>query len=292
MKHIVSFSGGAGSYKAGERVVEEVGAENTLFVFTDTRIEDIDLYRFMYEVIKKVFGERDTGLGDLANGLKNRDDIDLLMKRMGEVYPENFLYLAEGRDVWEIFFDEQYIGNTRNGNCTRRLKQEIFREWLESNYKPDECIVYLGFDWTEPHRFEKAIPHWNPYTVKSPLCDEPYLTKEDIFNELKESGIEIPRLYKFGFLHNNCGGFCVKAGHGHFKLLLEKMPDRFVYHENKEKEWQQQTGKDNTILRDRRGGQTKPMSLEDFRKRIEEENDVCQLELDDFGGCGCYTGLY
>jgi 3'-phosphoadenosine 5'-phosphosulfate sulfotransferase (PAPS reductase)/FAD synthetase len=257
MKHIVSFSGGAGSYMAAKRVIEEHGAENTLLVFTDTKIEDQDLYRFMDDTVKDLGAE--------------------------------FIKLEDGRDVWQVFFGEKYIGNTRNGNCTRNLKQIVFREWIEANYNPDECIVYLGIDWSEEHRYTKAIPHWEPYTVKAPLCEAPFIDKSDIFKVLESKGIEVPRLYKLGFQHNNCGGFCVKAGHGHFKNLLEKMPERFAYHEAKELEWQEYTGKNNTILRDRKGGTTKPLTLKDFREAIEKDNpNQCQLELDDFGGCGCY----
>lgn len=276
MKHIVSFSGGVGSYMAAKRVVEEHGPENTLLVFTDTKIEDEDLYRFINDAVKDLGAE--------------------------------FIKLEDGRDVWQVFFDEQYLGNTRNGNCTRELKQKVFRNWLEENYQPNECVIYLGIDWSEKHRYEKAIPHWEPYTVKAPMCDAPYLDKQEMFDVLKERNIELPRLYKMGFVHNNCGGFCVKAGHGHFKNLLDKMPDRFNYHEEKEQEWQRVTGKTNAFLRDRSGGTTKPLTLKEFRERIEaaeeEEEELkkagllvekgCKInqigfDFDDFGGCGCFS---
>jgi hypothetical protein len=255
MKHIISFSGGIGSYMAAKRVIEEHGAENTLLVFTDTKIEDNDLYRFMDDAVKDLGAE--------------------------------FIKLQDGRDVWQVFFDEKYIGNTRNGNCTRNLKQIVFRKWIEENYAPDQCIVYIGIDWSEEYRYQKAIPHWLPYTVKAPMCDAPFMDKKEMFEVLKNRGIELPRLYQMGFAHNNCGGFCVKAGHGHFKNLLEKMPDRFKYHEEKEQEWQMVTGKKNTILRDRAGGKTKPLTLKEFREKIENDN-IKQLDFEDIGGCGCY----
>jgi 3'-phosphoadenosine 5'-phosphosulfate sulfotransferase (PAPS reductase)/FAD synthetase len=259
MKHIVSFSGGLGSYATAKRVIEQHGKENVMLVFTDTKIEDKDLYRFIDDVVNSLEVE--------------------------------YLYLAEGRDVWEVFFDEKYMGNSRYGNCTKRLKQEVFRKWLEANYAPNECIVYLGIDWTESHRYERAVPHWIPYTVKAPLCDEPYITKEDIFEDLKKSNIEIPRLYKLGFSHNNCGGFCVKAGHGHFKNLLEKIPNLYKYHEEKEQEFRNTFNKDVSILKKEKTVNgvrlSRPFTLKELREQLEKK-DMEQLDLFDVGGCGCF----
>lgn len=269
MKHIVSFSGGIGSYMAAKRVAEQYGTNDLLLVFCDTKNEDEDLYRFIEQAIKDIGGE--------------------------------YIVLQDGRNLWEVFFEEKYIGNTRNGNCTRNLKQKPFRSWLEDNFKPDECIVYLGFDWSEEHRLTKAIPHWKPYTVHAPMCSEPYLDKEDMLQALETAGIKRPRLYEMGFSHNNCGGFCVKAGHGHFKNLLEKMPERYAYHEQKEKEWREKFGKDATVLRDFKSGPINPetgkrkaipMTLERFRQIIQGEiipEKYEQLDLFDFGGCGCFV---
>lgn len=274
MKHIVSFSGGIGSYMAAKRVVEEHGKENTLLVFTDTKIEDEDLYRFIDDAVKDLGAE--------------------------------YLYLADGRTVWEVFFDEKYMGNSRFGNCTKTLKQVVFREWIEENYKPDECIVYLGMDWSEEHRYTRAIPHWQPYTVKAPMCDEPFLSKSDMFDVLKDKGIEIPRLYKLGMSHNNCGGFCVKAGHGHFKNLLEKMPERYAYHEAKEQEFRTTFEKDVSIMKREKvvgyeeienedGTKTKkairetfPLTMKELREEVEGEEKQLELDFEDIGGCGCY----
>lgn len=52
MKHIVNYSGGVGSWAVAKRVIARHGAENTTLLFTDTLIEDSDLYRFL----KGLFG--------------------------------------------------------------------------------------------------------------------------------------------------------------------------------------------------------------------------------------------
>lgn len=59
------------------------------------------------------------------------------------------------------------------------------------------------------------------------MCEEPFVTKEEMLSELDQRGIEIPRLYKLGFSHNNCGGMCIRVGQAHFINLLKTMPERF-----------------------------------------------------------------
>jgi len=47
------------------------------------------------------------------------------------------------------------------------------------------------------------------------------MMKDEMMAWLVREGIALPRLYGLGFSHNNCGGFCIKAGQANFKLLLE-----------------------------------------------------------------------
>lgn len=46
-------------------------------------------------------------------------------------------------------------------------------------------------------------------------------------------GIRKPRLYGMGFVHNNCGGMCVRAGQGQFAMPLDKRPALYMKHEAK-----------------------------------------------------------
>lgn len=66
MRHLVMFSGGAGSYAAAKRVVAEHGPANTLLIFADTKMEDEDLYRFVGEAVAKLY--IDALLYDLKEG--------------------------------------------------------------------------------------------------------------------------------------------------------------------------------------------------------------------------------
>ena len=107
-----------------------------------------------------------------------------------------------------------------------------------------------------------------------------------MLDALSEAGIEAPRLYRLGFPHNNCGGFCIKAGQAHFALLYRTMPERYAYHERREQELREFLDKDVAILRDRTGGKTRPMTMREFRERLEANG---QIDLLEWGGCACFT---
>ena len=253
--HLVMFSGGAGSWAAGRRVVERHGPEDTRLLFADTLMEDEDLYRFLEEAAADIGAE--------------------------------LIHLTEGRTPWEVFFDERFLGNSRVDPCSKILKRKFLRRWLEANYPdPDEVVIYLGIDWTEEHRYDRARPYWEPYKIEAPLCDEPLLDKAQVLDLMRSRGIKPPRLYDLGFPHNNCGGFCIKAGQAQFKRLLETMPERYAYHEGKEQEIRSYLNKDVAILIDRRGGGRKPLTLKDFRLRLVDEGEFDPL---DWGGCGCFS---
>ena len=256
MQHVVMFSGGVGSWATAKRVAEKHGTDNLILLFADTLIEDEDLYRFLDEAAANVGGR--------------------LVK------------VAEGRDPWQVFFDVRFLGNSRVDPCSRILKREFLRRWLDEHCDPATTTVYLGIDWTEAHRFKRAQRYWEPWRVEAPLCEPPYLLKDDMLAALRAEGIRPPRLYELGFSHNNCGGFCVKAGQAHFALLYRTMPERYLYHERREQELRDFLGKDVAILVDRSGGGARPMTLREFRERL-EANDK-QLDLFEWGGCGCFSG--
>jgi hypothetical protein len=250
------FSGGVGSWAAAKRVAERHGTENLTLLFPDTRMEDEDLYRFLDEAAANVGGE--------------------LVK------------IADGRNPWHVFFDERFLGNTRIDPCSKILKRELTAKWLIANCDPTDTTCHIGIDWTEEHRFTKARDLWagRGWRYEAPLCEAPFLLKTDVFAWLAREGIAQPRLYAMGFAHNNCGGFCIKAGHGHFANLLRQMPERYAKHEAMERGIRAYLGKDVSILRDTRGGTNKRLTLEAFRERVQAGG---QVDAFDIGGCGCFT---
>jgi 3'-phosphoadenosine 5'-phosphosulfate sulfotransferase (PAPS reductase)/FAD synthetase len=257
-RHVVTFSGGVGSWAAAKRVVAQYGCEDVTLLFTDTRMEDEDLYRF--------FAEAAANVG-----------------------PVQVVWLADGRTPWDVFFTKRFLGNSQVDPCSQVLKREPAARWLDENCDPANTIVYVGIDWSEAHRYERLRDRRvaEGWTYRAPLCEPPYLTKSDVFAWLKREGIQRPRLYDLGFEHNNCGGFCIKAGHGHFKRLLDTMPDRYRFHEQREQDIRVYLNADVSILSDRSGdGLKKPLTLQAFRERIEAGD--AQIDLFDLGGCGCF----
>lgn len=247
------FSGGAGSWGAAKRVAEEHGTGDLTLLFADTLIEDGDLYRYLPEAAANVGGE--------------------------------LVRIEEGRDPWQVFFDRRFLGNTRVDPCSQVLKRDFMRRWLEQNCDPASTVVYLGFDWEEAHRAERAAPRWEPWKVEAPLLDPPLVSKRELMDRLREEGIEPPRLYGLGFEHNNCGGFCIKAGQAQFRHLLLTMPDRYRYHERREQELRDYLDADVAILRDRQGGDLRPLTLREFRERLETQPSL--FDSTDGGACSC-----
>lgn len=254
-KTVVMFSGGLGSWGAARRIRDEDPNGKMVLLFADTLIEDEDLYRF---------------LDDAAKNLSCKVE-----------------RVADGRTPWQVFFDVRFLGNSRIDPCSRILKRELLRKWLDDNCSPDDTTVVLGFDWTEIHRFERSQRFWQPWTVRAPLCERPYGDKHTLKASAERQGLCAPRLYRLGFPHNNCGGFCIKAGKANFELLFREFPDRYREHEEQEQAIQKHLGQPVTILTDRRGGEMKRLSLRDLRKRLERKPQPSLPIFDDWGGCGC-----
>lgn len=256
-QRVVLFSGGVGSWRAAKRVAHKHGTDNLVLLFTDTKMEDKDLYRFLREAAADVGG--------------------------------HLVHIAEGRDPWQVFFDQRFLGNSLVDPCSRILKRETGMRWLRANCDPKHTVLYLGIDWTEEHRYTAAKERFaaEGWRVEAPLCQAPFLSKEQIFADLVAANINVPRLYRLGFDHNNCGGFCIKAGQAHYALLLKVMPQRYMRHERKEQRIRKMLGKNVAILEDRRGGVRRPMTLQEFRKRLQKGGGFDKFDV---GGCGCFTG--
>ena len=256
MNHIVQFSTGIGSAEVLRRVVTEHGKKDTVALTADTLVEDEDNWRFARQVIKL--------LGC------------------------SWITLAHGRTPMQVGRDVRVIPNDRMAVCSRILKRELLRKFIVEHYDPDDSIMYLGFDWTEPHRFEAAKAPWRPYTIACPLVDPPYFQKADLLNEWRERGIEPPRLYAMGFGHANCGGACVRGGQAQWELLLRKRPDVYAEWEQEEQTSREVLNKDVAILRSRRGGTSTPLTLRDCRKSL--QTSPAMFDPDDWGACNCMDG--
>jgi hypothetical protein len=253
MTHVVFYSGGVASWATAKRVASTHGTEHLKLLFTDTLIEDPDLYRFLEESALNVGGE--------------------------------LIKIADGRTPWQVFRDERMLGNSRVDPCSRILKRELAKKWVKTHYpNPDDVVLYIGMAWDEGHRAERSSGYWQPYVIEAPLLQQPYLQKDELLQWVKREGMEPPRLYALGFSHNNCGGGCVKAGVAHFRHLLKVLPDVYAEWERNEEQIRQHLGKDVTILRHQVDSERRNISLAELRQQPDN-----QCDLFDWGGCGCFA---
>lgn len=291
--HVVFFSGGLGSWATAQRVIDRYGTESTYLLFTDTLIEDEDLYRFMIEAAGNFYDVEVSSLIELTKSIPKTHDqmderkkfLDELATKVRNIIPQ-FIWINNGKDVWDVFYEKRFLGNSRLAHCSHVLKQDMSREYVKKHFDPRYTILYLGIDWTEEHRTKAPRENWKPYKVEFPMCEEPLVTNINHVKALEELGITPPRLYAMGFAHNNCGGFCVRAGQGHFANLLQQNRELFLYHEQREREFRKWIGKDVSILRKQQKGVRFTYTLEQLRKDIEANREV---DMNDIGGCGCFV---
>jgi len=254
---IVFYSGGALSWAAAMRTIERHGRDDVRLLFTDTSMEDEDTYRFLDD------SERQLGIP--------------------------IIRLRDGRTPWDVYRDKRLIGNTRMDPCSEQLKRKPAREWLRE-HAPDATIVF-GIDWTEMHRLPGLRERYGAmgHTVEAPMTVAPWIRKSDVFLWMQREGLARPRLYDLGFAHNNCGGFCCRAGRGHFANLLRMLPDRYRQHEEAEQRVREHIGKDVSVLRvEVAGEETRPLTLRELREQIESRGQS-DLFADEIGGCGCFA---
>lgn len=254
IKHVVQYSTGAGSAEVAWRVVQRHGPDNVVLLTADTRKEHRDNWRFAREVAGRLGCE--------------------------------WIVLADGRTPMQVGRDERVVPNNRLAVCSRVLKRELLRRYIEEHFEPAETTIYLGYDWTEQHRIDAAWPQWKPYTVAAPLAEPPLLMKPQLLDLFRQRGIEPPWLYRAGFQHANCSGGCVRGGQAQWELLLRVDPAEYADWEAEENKTRAELGKDVSILRDRSGGTTTPLTLTTFRERLERQPVL--FDADDWGACGCF----
>ena len=252
---VIQYSGGLGSWSTRRRVLELYGARGVHVLFADTYIEDEDLYRFMVETLawdaRRPLLKLVREIPKLAREtMPQRKEILHAIAAGVMAANPSVHWISDGRDPWELFFDRRMIGNSQFDLCSETLKRNLLRKYMTKHFDPAHTVAYIGIDWTEEHRIERARARWTPWRVEAPLCEPPLISKDTMATDLDAEGIALPRLYEMGFAHNNCGGFCIKAGQASHKLLLEKMPDRFDFHAREEQRMREYLDRDVSILGD------------------------------------------
>lgn len=196
-------------------------------------------------------------------------------------------------DIWDVFNQQGMMGNSLADPCSRILKRETLRAYIEDHYPPAETVLHVGITADETDRMLAIQKNWGRagYRVEADLIDRP--AHGTARQRCKALLGWMPRLYEWGASHNNCGGFCVKAGHAQMARLLWYEPELYAYHEAQEARFQQSWDTTATIMRDRItvNGVTTTMtlSMREFRERCQQRWAGMMFppfdELDDTPGC-------
>lgn len=294
MRHVVQFSSGLSSYEAAKRVAAKHGTDNLTLLFTDTLFEHPDNYRFLIEAAADVYGVRNAwSIALEANDLPGiREDeiarrklaLVRLSKRAMEFVP-GLVWLIEGRTPLEVYRDEKFLGNSRVALCSRILKREVSSRWRDENCDPQNTVLYIGFNYDEQDRMEKARKALSPWRVEFPMDDSPYLLRVHLMQNARERGIQPPRLYFFGFKHANCFGACCQAGQAEWARTHDVLPEVFGVWERGERGLREYLDTDVSMLTDRRCGEKKTLTLTQLRERIAEDT----IDFNDTGSCSCFS---
>jgi len=241
--YIALFSGGIASFIATLKILNKY-PNKTLIWFFDTKIEDQDTYRFL------------------------NDCQDFYGKKI-EIY-------SDGRNPWQVFRDERFIGNSWKTPCNKILKRKLLEDTIDKLDFNDDLTLVFGISTEEIHRTIKISEGWKKRKINTefPLLEYSFLDYGKNIDFKKYFGIDPPRLYRMGFNHNNCGGACVKAGKKQWIQLLNNFPKRYLWHEEEENITREYLNKDVSILRDRRGRITKPLTLQKLREDYKNEGKI------------------
>lgn len=239
IKHIVNVSGGAASALSLIRVIERFGTASTSARLADVLAESDGLYKFVDE-------------------LQSYCGIEIVR-------------LSQGISTWELFEQQAMWSNPQTGGCIASydLKRVPLRKHAESIGSPEVSTIYVGFGPDEDDRMERLRLAGAPWRFDFPLIWKPKLGRCDVLDELRKRGLHPSDAYERGYPHDNCKQKCILAGIGQWQKLL--LDDPATYDEGEQHEirmmalMRDKGRKECTILRDRRGGTTKNLSLTQLR---------------------------
>ena len=184
---IAWFSGGIASAITCHLCVCWFGIENVRIIFIDTHNEDEDTYRFLKDC--------ENWYGCKIETISN----ELLT-------------------VEKIWFRHLSLNTATGANCSTYLKRMVREEWQRHNKFSYQAF---GFDLSETKRaiaMKINNPEIRPFF---PLINE-LIDKKNCFKYLPSGlfTIEPPRVYKLGYLNNNCFRTgCVQGGIGYWQKV-------------------------------------------------------------------------
>lgn len=250
IKHVVSYSTGTSSAIAADRVLQRYNRDSVDIVFSDTKWEHEDNYRFMQDCEAR--------------------------------WNKSITVLTDGRTPMEVWDDKQLIPNSLFAPCTYELKIKPMIAYVKQLQADGfTTIMHIGMNYRDAKRGRCKAPlrNWKRVNthVSYPLLWRGWgmVDNTDHANRivLQEWGIKPPQMYSFGFDFGNCGGRCPKGGVNAWRRTLTHFPADYDAVERWEREKRRDPRfADHTILKRRRGGETIRLSLEDLRIETEQSD--------------------
>lgn len=236
------FSCGAASAVAAKIALEKY--PDAILCYTDTGSEHEDSRRFLHDIEK--------WLGKSVYILKN------------ETY----------QDIWQVFDVTRWLVGVAGARCTTELKKKVRQKFEE----PGDIQVF-GYTIEEKQRLDRFAKNNPEINVWCPLIDKK-LSKPDCLDIITQAGIELPEMYKLGYLNNNCIG-CVKGQSGYWNKIRKDFPDVFERMSKVERELNVAINK--TYAGD---GERKRVFLDELPP------DMGRYETEPSISCGLFCGQY
>lgn len=238
MQHVISIGGGLSStMELPERVIDCYGSDNVELIMCRLPNEDKDVWRLVKAVEKR--------------------------------FDKTVWMIGLGLTPHDIFFQERFLGNSRVDPCSRVLKREVLARYMDDHYPRETTVMHVGVTFEEVDRMLAITENWRKkgWVVDAPLANDPSITRQYLMDKCDRLFGFVPRLYKMGMSHNNCGGACIKAGHAQWARLLWFLPEVYRWWEEMEIRFQNEIGFA-TILTE--GRDKHPLTLTAFRIRMQD----------------------
>lgn len=218
------WSGGVTSAVTCYLCIKLFGRNNCRFIFIDTKNEDDDTYRFKADC-NKWYGE-----GWQWKDIETITDI-------GSKY----------ESIQDVWMKHKSLNVAHGAICSSELKRRVREKWQKDN---EYTYQAFGFDIDEVKR-AKSIKMNHPKTKPIFPLLMFGLQKKDCLDILAEHNIEPPKMYKLGFLNNNCFKTgCVQGGIGYWQKIAREYPDKFNTMADMEHKLTDVRGEPVTMLKD------------------------------------------
>ena len=237
------------------RVCEHHGSENVTLLTADTSSEAEDWYEFV--------------------------------PAAAEYLGADLVVLKDGRDIWDVAWEKEFMPSPITYACSRTLKVEPLNRWVREHCGAD-TVEYFGFDWTEDRRINSLVKRRPRANLDFPLLWNPIWDKAHCVQLVKDTPeVPTPRAYELGLPHNNCLKYgCVRSGIASWKQFQYLMPEAFERAVAEEaaltRHLQAKRGEEHTLRRITVNGKQIPMPLGALAK-------MTSYDKDDWGACGCYV---